>query len=137
MNEKPKITSYRDLYVYQETYKAAIVVIKQVLPKLPQEERYDLVDQLRRSVKAVPRLITEGFGKKDQRAGFQKYLDDAMTESNETVVGLSQCRDIYSPSVDKNLCDELIDLYDKAGRQLYKLKAAWNRFKRTTNNDRR
>jgi four helix bundle protein len=136
MEQKPKITSYRDLQVYQSTYKAAIIVIKQILPKLPPEERYDLVDQLRRSVKTIPRLIAEGYGKKDQKAGFQKYLDDAMTECNETVVGLSQCRDLYSPPVDGKICDEMINLYDKAGRQLYNLKAAWNRFKRTMNNDR-
>lgn len=123
------IISYRDLEVYQNTYQAAIVVIKQILPKLPIEEKYDLCDQLRRSSKAIPRLIAEGYGKKDQVKGFQKYLDDAMTECNETVVGLSQCRDIYSPPVDSKLCEELLEIYDKSGRQLYRLKEAWNRFK--------
>lgn len=134
---KPKITSYRDLRVYQEAYEAAIVVIKQILPKLPKEERYDLTDQLRRSTKAIPRLIAEGYGKKDQSRGFQKYLDDAMAESNETVVGLSQCRDLYSPPVDSTLCEKMIDVYDKSGRQLYKLKEAWSKFKRKTKNFKR
>jgi len=128
--QKPKklIRSYRDLDVYQGTYKAGIIVIQQIIPKLPKEEQFDLADQLRRSVKAIPRLIAEGFGKKDQRKGFQKYLDDAMTECNETVVGLSQCRDLYSPPVELELCDELIAIYDKSARQLYNLKKAWNKF---------
>jgi len=130
MEDKRPIKSYRDLDVYQESYKAAIIVIQKIIPKLPREERYDLSDQLRRSVKAIPRLIAEGFGKRDQKKGFQKYLDDAMAEGNETVVGLSQCSDIYSPPVDSRLCDELIDIYDKVGRQLYNLKKAWNRFLR-------
>ena len=130
------IRSYRDLDVYQNTYRAAIIVIKEIIPRLPSEEKFDLADQLRRSTKTIPRLIAEGFGKKDQLKGFQKYLDDAMTECNETVVGLSQCRDLYSPPIDTKLCEEMIDTYDKSGRQLYNLKAAWNNFKfRTTNND--
>ncbi len=130
MENKKPIRSYRDLEVYQATYKAAIVVIQKILPKLPKEERFDLADQLRRSSKAIPRLIAEGFGKRDQKKGFQKYLDDVMTECNETVVGLSQCRDIYSPPVDAQLCEELIEIYDKSGKQTYNLKKAWNKFLR-------
>ena len=57
-------------------------VFKHVLPNLPIEEKYDLVDQLRRSAKAIPRLIAEGHSKRHQKKGFQRYLDDAMTESN-------------------------------------------------------
>lgn len=86
-----KITSYRDLNVYQRSYAACILVMTQTIPKLPESERHDLKDQLSRSSKAVPRLIAEGFAKKHQRAGFQKYIDDAMAEANETQVGLCQC----------------------------------------------
>jgi four helix bundle protein len=81
-------------------------------------------------VKAIPRLIAEGYAKRHQKHGFQKYLDDAMGERNETIVGLEQCRDLYGVSVDKRLCEELIDLYDKFGRQLYNLSSAWSKFKK-------
>jgi four helix bundle protein len=119
-----KITSYRDLDVYQNTYSAAIRVFREVLPKLPGSEKYDLKDQLGRACKAAPRLIAEGYAKKHQKMGFQKYLDDAMAECNEMVVSLSQCRDIYNIS-----CEDLIDIYDKSGRQLYNLSMAWINFK--------
>ena len=131
MDEKKRITSFRDLEVYQESYKSCITVITEVLPKLPEAERYDLKDQLNRSVKAVPRLIAEGYAKRHQKAGFQKYLDDAMAECNETIVGLEMCRDIYSLTMDGIPLPELIDRYDKIGRQLYNLALAWSRFKRT------
>ena len=121
---RKKITSYRDLEVYQNTYHAAIRVIKEVLPKLPGSEKYDLRDQMFRACKAIPRLIAEGYAKRHQRLGFQKYLDDAMAECNEMVVCLSQCRDIYNISY-----EDLIDLYDKSGRQLYNLSMAWTNFK--------
>lgn len=121
---KKPIASFRDLDVYKNSYFSAIKVIREVLPKLPQQEKYDLGDQLRRSCKAIPRLIAEGYAKRHQKLGFQKYLDDAMAESNETFVGLCQCRDIYSIN-----CGELIDQYEIFGKQLYKLSAAWTSFK--------
>jgi hypothetical protein len=38
------------------------------------------------------------------------------------------CRDIYADYVDKNLCQELVNIYDICGRQLYRLREAWGRF---------
>ncbi len=129
MDSKKKITSFRDLDVYQRIYKAAIEVMTKIIPKLPDSEKYDLKDQLSRSSKSIPRLIAEGYAKRHQKHGFQKYLDDAMAESNETVVSLSQCRDIYPSYINIELCDKLIDTYDVSGKQLYRLEESWSRFK--------
>ncbi|MEK7573681.1 MAG: four helix bundle protein [Patescibacteria group bacterium] len=125
-NAKP-IRSFRDLQVYQNTYELMLKVIKEVLPKLPLSEKFDLRDQLNRSCKAIPRLIAEGYGKRHQKAGFQKYLDDALGECNETIVSLEQCRDIYQ--IDQALIADLVDIYDKSARQIYKLARAWSQFK--------
>jgi four helix bundle protein len=129
MEIKKRISSFRDLEVYQNTYNACIKVMTEILPNLPESEKYDLKDQLRRSVKAVPRLIAEGYAKRHQKFGFQKYLDDAMAECNETIVGLEMCRDIYKKYMKGADLDVLIDIYDKAGRQLYNLSKAWSNFK--------
>jgi hypothetical protein len=53
-----------------------------------------------------------------------------MGECNETIVSLEQCGDLYGETIDKKLCEQLIDLYDKSGRQLYNLSTAWTKFKR-------
>ena len=129
MDEKPSITSFKDLEVYRNTYKAMLVVMKEIICQLPGSERYDLMDQLSRSCKSIPRLIAEGYAKRHQKRGFQKYIDDAMAECNEMVVSLSQGKDIYPRYVSTEQCDELIDVYDKSGRQLYKLGNAWTNFK--------
>ena len=126
---KNRIASFRDLEVYQCTYRACIQVVTRIIPTIPDFEKNDLKSQLRRSVKAIPRLIAEGYAKRHQRHGFQKYLDDAMGECNETIIGLEQCKDLYGTEVDKALCEQLIDLYDKSGRQLYNLSSAWSKFK--------
>jgi four helix bundle protein len=125
--KKQIIRGYRDLEVYQKSYQACLRVALKILPKLPKSEKYDLTSQLSRASKAIPRLIAEGFAKKHQNKGFQKYIDDAMAEANETMVCLDQVKDIYQ--LEPDLCRELIDVYDKTARQLYKLALAWDRFK--------
>lgn len=54
---KNRIASFRDLEVYQGTYRACIEVVTGIIPKIPDFEKNDLKSQLRRSVKAIPRLI--------------------------------------------------------------------------------
>ncbi len=126
MKKDKRIRSFHDLDVYKNAYDAMAEVFTNILPKLPKEELYDLRNQLNRSVKAIPRLIAEGHAKRHQKRGFQKYIDDAMAESNETNVSLSQVRDLYSVEVER--CTRLIDIYDKISRQLYNLSLSWTGF---------
>ncbi|MBM3209201.1 four helix bundle protein [Candidatus Shapirobacteria bacterium] len=130
MEERVRIRSFSDLEVFQRSYKASIVVNTQVVPSLPEEERYDLKDQLRRSSKAVPRLIAEGFAKKNQKRAFQKYLEDALCEVNESIVSLNHAKDLYPKSVDVALCEKLIDEYDQIGKMIYRLSEVWTGFSR-------
>lgn len=128
MVQGKRIRSFEDLEVYQNAYNCMLEVYKIIIPNLPREENYDLKDQIRRSCKAIPRLIAEGHSKRHQKKGFQKYIDDALAESNESIVSLSQVRDLYGTHVDISSCEKLIDQYDKISRQLYNLALAWDRF---------
>jgi four helix bundle protein len=132
--EKKKILSYEDLDVYQRAYRCCIRVMKEIIPYLPESEKYDLKDQLSRSSKSVPRLISEGFAKKYQKAGFQRYLTDGIGESNETAVSLRQARDIYPNYININVADELIAEYKIISKQLFRLQERWTQF--TPNNAR-
>lgn len=130
MDNHTKVNGFEDLNVYQSSYKSMIIVFKRILPILPKNERYDLYDQLNRSTKAIPRLIAEGHSKRHQNRGFQKYIDDAHAESNETIVSLHQVKDLYASDGQKKICIELIEEYDKISRQLYKLAQSWDSFHR-------
>ena len=125
----PQIRNFKDLEVYQVSYNASIIIMLGVIPSLPPEEKFDLKNQLSRSCKAIPRLIAEGFAKRHQNKGFQKYLDDAMAESNETQVGLTQCRDLYAVTLDKETLDWLICLYERISKQLYRTRENWQSYK--------
>ena len=117
--------SFLDLEVYKNLYKAMTPVIKKIVPKLPQEEKYDLADQMRRACKKPPALIAEGYAKKNHKKEWKKYLDDAIGECNEMIVHLSCAVDIYPEYIDSALCKELIKVYDIAGKQLYRLAESW------------
>ena len=129
-DKKQPIRNFKDLEVYQNTYAAMLTVMTKIVTFLPECEKFDLKDQISRACKAIPRLIAEGYAKRHQKAGFQKYLDDAMAECNEMFVSLEQCRDLYPSSVDTNLCQTLIKTYDISARQLYKLSMSWTNFKK-------
>jgi len=122
------IKSFRDLRVYQSLYEASIIVLTKVIPRLPKEEKYDLVDQMRRCCKAGPALVAEGFAKRYQLRNWQKYLDDTIGEVNEMINHLSVCIDVYSNYIDKELCEQLINSYDISNKQLYCLRKTWRDF---------
>lgn len=122
------IKSFRDLRAYQNLYQAMIIVLTKIIPYLPKEERYDLVDQMRRCCKAAPALLAEGFAKRYQKINWQRYINDTIGEANEMTHHLSICLDIYSKYINVNLVKEVIDLYDLSCRQLTNLKKAWRNF---------
>ena len=105
------------------------MVMTKIVPNLPTSEKYDLKDQLSRSSKAIPRLIAEGYGRRTQQKGFEKYLEDSLAECNETIVSLSQCMDIYPMAIDKKMCGDLVNEYEITGKQIYRLTESWNRMK--------
>ena len=127
INKKP-IISFRDLEIYRNSYQYSIIIMNKIIIKLPLSEKYDLKDQLSRSCKAIPRLIAEGYAKRHQKFGFQKYLDDALAESNETIVSLEQSKDIYGTYIDKNLCNWLVSNYDILSKQIFTLRKTWKNF---------
>ncbi len=87
---------------------------------------------MRRSSKAIPRLIAEGYAKRHQKQGFQKYLDDALGESNEIIVSLSHAKDVYGRYIDVELCESLINTYAITGKQIYRLSESWSKFRGKT-----
>lgn len=120
------IRSFLDLNVYQRSYQAALTVNREVVPKLPDTEKYDLKDQLRRASKAVPALIAEGYARKHHKKDWQKYIDDDIGEANEMIVHLSLTRDLYTNYVNPKICEQLIEEYDIIGKQLFRLGKSWN-----------
>ncbi len=51
------------LVVWQKTQQFAVNICKFVLPLFPDQEKYALTSQLRRSVQSIPANVAEGYGR--------------------------------------------------------------------------
>lgn len=125
---KKTIKGFQDLIVYQNLYKAMVIIHKQIISSLPKEERFNLVDQMRRASKAGPALIAEGFAKRYQKRQWHKYINDTIGECNEMIHHLSVGIDIYDKYVDIELCKKVIEMYDISCKQLTKLGQSWQNY---------
>ena len=79
------MTSYRELEIYRESKRLAIVVHTMTL-NLPKFELFEEGGQVRRSSKSVTSMIVEGYGRRRYKADFIKYLTFSHAECDETIV---------------------------------------------------
>ena len=109
MERKKTLKHYRDLEVYQKAF-AAAMRIYQITKSFPVEEKYSLVDQIRRSSRAVCANLAEAWRKRKYRAVFKNKLTDSMQEASETQSWLEFS--LASNYVEKALFDELDNEYE-------------------------
>ena len=81
------IRHFRDLDVYQNALAVGLRVYE-LTKRFPNEERYALTDQVRRSSRSVCANIAEAWRKRRYEAAFVAKLSDAETEAAETQVHL-------------------------------------------------
>ena len=103
------IASYKDLEVYQKSYSLALQ-IHQITQKYPKYERYEIGSQLRRAAISIPLNIAEGYGKKESRQEFKRFLRIAQGSSNETIVLIELSKDLGY--VEQDLANKLIEDYE-------------------------
>ena len=112
------IRSYNELRVYQTALEAAMDIFE-MTKEFPTEERYSMVDQMRRSSRSVCANIAEAWRKRRYQAHFVAKLSDAESEAEETRVWLEfarRCRYMKSEQA-----DDLNSEYDKIIAQLIRM----------------
>src|SRR5436190_24183895 len=78
-----QIKSPKDLIVYQKAYALAMEIFE-ASKHFPTEEKYSLIDQVRRSSRSVCTNLREAWGKRKYKAHFVSKLTDADGENGET-----------------------------------------------------
>ena len=87
-----KIRDYKEMHVYQNALASAMDIF-QITKTFPSEEKYSLVDQIRRSSRSVCANLAEAWRKRRYKASFVAKLIDAEGEANETQVWIDiACR---------------------------------------------
>lgn len=81
------IRSYRELRVYQNAFESAMKIFE-FTKNFPTEEKYSMVDQMRRSSRSVCANLAEAWRKRRYPAHFVSKLSDCESEAEETRVWL-------------------------------------------------
>ncbi|MEO6540963.1 MAG: four helix bundle protein [Ferruginibacter sp.] len=83
---------YKDLLAYKKGYELAMEIFI-LSKKFPNEEKYSLTDQIRRSSRSVCTNLAEAYRRKSYIAYFISKLNDCETENAETQVWLDFSHD--------------------------------------------
>jgi len=87
-----EIVSFKKLRIYNKAYDSALKIF-QLSKKFPPEEKYLLVNQIRRSSRSVCANIAEAYRKRIYTKHFISKLSDADGEASETLIWLDFARD--------------------------------------------
>lgn len=109
-------SGYKDLKVFQQSYKLAMNIFE-ITKSFPKEEKYSLVDQIRRSSRSVSVNIAEAWKKRQYSKMFISKIVDAAGEAGETEVWLDISKDADYLSMKEY--ENLISGYDEINRMLY------------------
>ena len=113
-----RIRSYKDLRVYQNGMTAAMEIFE-LTRGFPPEEKYSMVDQMRRSSRSVCTNIAEAWRKRRYRAAFIAKLSDAESEVCETQVWIEFA--VGCKYLDALRAEKLTDTYEQIIGQLVRM----------------
>ena len=112
------IQSYKDLRVYQAAIEGAMRVFE-LTKRFPIEERFSMVDQMRRSSRSVCSNIGEAWRKRRYPAHFKSKLSDSEGEAEETRVWADLA--LRCGYLSKSEADEIDTTYDGILGQLVRM----------------
>ena len=105
-----KIRRHTDLIVYQRAYTAAMTLFE-TTKSFQIEERYSLIDQVRRSSRSVCANLAEAWRKRRYKGAFIAKLCDSEAEAAETQVWIQFAVD--SKYVDREIVKPIYTEYDE------------------------
>lgn len=110
--------NYRDLEVYQRSYKLALEIHKYSLT-MPKYLQFDIGDQIRRASRSIPSNIAEGYARAKSSKDTINLLNDALGSNEEILFNLDFLKD--SNLIEQDLYLKWFDEYTINGKQLYRL----------------
>ncbi len=116
-----KISSFRDLRVYQKAFQLQQAIFE-ITRQFPSEEKYSLTDQIRRSSRSIGANIAEAWQKRLYPAHFVSKLTDADGEQAETQHWLDTARacDYFTDSRHKEVMNECLSIGRMLGTMIKK-----------------
>jgi four helix bundle protein len=107
------MNSYKELEIYKEAFRLAKAIHLMTL-ELPKTEQYELGSQIRRSAQSVRANIVEGYGRREYKTEFIRFLIFADASLLETKSHMEMTKELY----DHIPTDDLLEEYHILGKKL-------------------
>ena len=109
---------YKDLRVYQLAYSLAMEIFQET-KRFPVEERYSLIDQIRRCSRSIPTNLAEAWKKRKYEKAFVSKLIDCSSEAAEVEVWIDFSLDCGYLNKDRH--EYFKGKYDEVNRMLHSM----------------
>jgi four helix bundle protein len=116
---------YRDLKVYKLAYSLAMDIFE-ATKSFPPEEKFSLIDQIRKSSRSAVTNIAEAWKRRQYPKNFVSKIIDSASEAGETEVWLDFSKDCGY--LEKSKYDQLMNGYDEVNRMLFGMVRKPDRF---------
>ncbi len=113
--EKAKVTSFRDLIVWQKSHQLVLKIYK-ITQGFPSEEKFGLISQMRRAAVSVAANIVEGFRRKGSKDN-QQFLVISLSSLDEVAYYIILSNDLgyITPRTDAEIREQI----DEVARMLH------------------
>ncbi|MEZ4698436.1 MAG: four helix bundle protein [Rhodothermales bacterium] len=112
------IRHHKELKVYNAAFDAAMLLFE-MTKSWPRDERYSMIDQIRRSSRSVCANISEGWRRRHFPKHFKAKMIDADSEASETRTWLEFAQ--HCGYIDENQFTELNNRYDEVNKMLWSM----------------
>jgi four helix bundle protein len=115
--------SYKKLEIWQLAKELVIDIHRMTIEVLPKFEMFEEGSQIRKSIKSVKSTIVEGYGRREYKQEFIRFLSYAIASNDETLDHLETLFD--TGSLKNN------DLYSRLSKRLNTLGKKLHHFKKS------
>lgn len=127
---KKPVKTFRDLDIYQKALECAVIVMKNIRPKLA-TLKYPFTEGMADCAMNIPLAIGEAHS--IRFADFAKgigYLERAMSGCNKMVIYLEHAKGMYGVKADPDgIIDELIARYAETRTKTFRLEQSWKKWR--------
>lgn len=123
------VRTFRDLEVYQKMIECAVLISKDVMPRLTRQ-KYPFAERFADCAMSVPLLIAEAHSLRfaDFALGVG-YLEKAMSATNKMVVYLEHVKGLYGSKLDQSLIEDIVGRYADCRIKMFRLEKSWRKFR--------
>lgn len=122
------VKTFRDLDIYQKTMECAVIVVKNIRPKLV-TLKYPFIEGVTDCAMSIPLFIGEAhsirFG--NFTLGLS-LIEKAMSGCNKMIIYLEHSKGMYGAKVDADVIDEIIARYAESRTKTFHLELSWKKW---------